>query len=97
MYCLPYFLFRFPLKFNVIARFVLKLFLVVGFVDFVGILPWYQGSEYHISGMVGNPNLLAVIILFLVFLSLSANGKLPLKLIDFTVLIMLCITLCRTT
>ncbi len=96
MYCLPYFLFRFPFNFTVISRFILSLFILIGFVDFMGLLPWHQGSQYHVSGMVGNPNLLAVAILFWYFLAHPPNGKFPIRLVDLAVLAMLCLTLCRT-
>ena len=96
MYCLPYFLSRYPINFNVISRYILGLFLIVSCIDFMGFLPWYQGSEYHISGMVGNPNLLAVVILFWYFLGFPSKGKPPLRIVDFVVLVLLCITLCRT-
>ena len=96
MYCLPYFLSRYPINFNMISKYILGLFIIVSCVDFVGFLPWYQGSEYHISGMVGNPNLLAVVILFWYFLGFPSKGKWPLRFVDFVVLVLLCITLCRT-
>ncbi len=96
MYCLPYFLFRFPINFRLVARFILGIFIFVSLADFMGFLPFYQGSEYHISGMVGNPNLLAVIILFWYFLAYPSNGKIPCRLVDLAVLVTLCITLCRT-
>ncbi len=96
MYCLPYFLFRFPFDFTLISKLILNLFLVIGFADFLNLLPWYQGSQYHMSGMVGNPNLLAVAILFWYFIAHPTKGKFPVRLIDFAVLIILFLTLCRT-
>lgn len=96
MYCLPYFVVRYPLDWKFVSRIILGLFLAVGFLDYLGLLPWYQGHNYHLSGMVGNPNLLAAMVLFWYFLAFGGEQSSVSKIVAILVLAMLCLTLCRT-
>lgn len=95
-YCLPYFLYRYPLNWSVVSKFILTLFIIVGYADYFGLLPWYQGSYYHLSGMVGNPNLFAAILLFWYFLAIKNVRSSTRQLVTIIVLLLLGLTLCRT-
>jgi hypothetical protein len=48
---------------------ILLIFLTL--IEFLGLSPFYQGTEYHLSGLTGNPNLLAACLLFWFWLAIS--------------------------
>lgn len=95
-YCLPYFLYRYPLNWNIVSKFILCFFIVAGYADYFGILPWHQGSYYHLSGMIGNPNLFAAVLLFWYFLTVYNLSGWTRRVTTFGVLLLLGLTLCRT-
>jgi len=63
-YVLPYCIKRGNWSLQALASPVQWVLIGLTGIEFLGLNPFYQGSEYHLSGLTGNPNLLAACLLF---------------------------------
>ena len=64
IYCMPYIFRRVDLCLHRPAPLFFALILISTVMEWSGLLPMLQGSQYHLSGFVGNPNLLGACLIF---------------------------------